>query len=242
MRDNSIEALSSHGVHQDETLDQIIDTRANVYGFLARLLRSKVDPAFLIAMRSVDFASKVEDPEVNEGYQLINRYLAQCNERSVVELSRDYDHLFSGALSRNDKQICLYEAMQVAVDEDDAIDMREDIEALMHEEGFALGAGWAGTCDHASIELEIMQVLSRRAAEAARANDIDEVNRLMVRQLDFFTTHIANWLPALAHRMTGRAGTDFYKGVGCLMHGSLELDRAFLSQWRPDDTVESMSA
>ena len=81
-----------------------------------------------------------------------------------------------------------------------------------------------------ALELEFMQTLAARTAEAASANDEETADDLLSKQASFLDRHLLNWVPAFAEAMGRTARTDFYRGVALLLVAHLREDRALVKQ------------
>lgn len=88
---------------------------------------------------------------------------------------------------------------------------------------------WTEGEDHIALELEFMQRMSLRTAEALAAGNDDEAVELVRRQYTFLQDHLLNWVPMFVSDMRMFAKTLFYQGVAQLLMGHLEEDEAVLA-------------
>ena len=79
--------------------------------------------------------------------------------------------------------------------------------------------------DHASVEMEFMQYLTRSEAEAA--NEEERLSFLRA-QRDFLARHLGSWWPQLAARVKRERGPAFYRSAVSLTSRFLEADRSYL--------------
>ena len=83
--------------------------------------------------------------------------------------------------------------------------------------------------DHLAFELEFMQLLGERAADAFDAGDEGACARLLETRRAFLEEHLLNWVPAFAADVQRIARTGFYRALADIVLGVLETDRAFLA-------------
>ena len=88
--------------------------------------------------------------------------------------------------------------------------------------------------DHLAIELEFMQVLSLRAAQAVRAGDEETVLNNVRCQRDFVRDHLNNWLPMMAGDALRFSETKFYQGAVRVTLGYCADDQKLLDELLAD--------
>ena len=82
--------------------------------------------------------------------------------------------------------------------------------------------------DHLAFELEFMQLLGERAAEALEAGDDGSCANLLEARRAFLEEHLLNWVPDFADDVQRVARTGFYRALADIVLGVLETDQAFL--------------
>ena len=75
---------------------------------------------------------------------------------------------------------------------------------------------WNEAEDHIALELEFMQRMALRAAEALSDNAEDEAIAYLRTSYDFLENHLMNWVPMLVADMRMHARTLFYQAWGSL--------------------------
>ena len=89
---------------------------------------------------------------------------------------------------------------------------------------------WTEGEDHIALELEFMQRMAMRTAEALRAGDEDKAIEQLRTQQKFAQDHLLNWLPMMTEDMRRFARTMFYQGLAQLVMGYVEEDADLLEE------------
>ena len=79
-----------------------------------------------------------------------------------------------------------------------------------------------------ALELEFMQTMARRTAEALEAEKEPEANRLLDVQRNFLHDHLGAWVPAFAQDIRSFAQTSLYRGAADMLEGFTNADIEYL--------------
>lgn len=203
--------------------------RSAAYGLLARLLQSPVDAPLLAGLSAIDFATIPLNACVPTACQELASFFAAPDAATSLRLlAADYARLFVDG-SEGSPRISLFESVQFASDDDDAEDLRADIDAMLDEESILVSPDWQYSRDHAAVELEIMQVLARRLAVSLEKGDRDEADYQLDCQEKFFEAHIGNWMPKLASQIQQSCKTGFYRAVAYMLQEIIDADEMHFS-------------
>ncbi len=214
----------------DAALDAIVESRASMYGFLARLLRTEVDEPLLSCMRTVDFPLDTGNPGIDEGYRLLKEYLTSQTltlGAMLDELAIDFNRIFDHAGIPGGDGVTPYESAST----DDPVSCRESVRHTFLLAGISKSPDWKGWEDHVALELEFEQILSLRAFDALHADDTDTADDLLESQQEFLEEHLIKWVPTFADGAMALARTDFYRGILRLTIGFITADQEFLEDW-----------
>ena len=218
-------------------LSALMRSRAEMYAFLSRCFRTEVDDELLATLEGLESAPKTGNAEVDEGYRLIFEYLRAAREhggevsegRSVrTDLAVDFTRAF---ISRGrDGHAVAYPFESVYTSAKRLLMQKARTEAVeaYRAAGFK-AANWHEPEDHIAVELEFMEMLSLRCADALDAADEDAASDALSRQVEFCALHLANWVPEFAADMERFAKTGFYLGLAHLLRGFIAEDCALLS-------------
>ncbi len=101
------------------------------------------------------------------------------------------------------------------------------IRNFMRRVGLAKQEEWPEPDDHIAFTSDIMRQLITRQETAANP---DEETQWLNLQGDFLKAHLSRWVPRFAEDLE-KLGGEFYRGVGKVVRGFLELEKEILADW-----------
>lgn len=201
--------------------------RAAVYGLLSRIYRVEMNQAFLDELKGMRFPANTGNELVDEGYRMMATYLASAWENTALELAIDYVQTFIGNGVNSFAAAYPYESVYTSEKRLMMQEARDQVLALYREHGLEKQESWHDNEDHIALEMEFMQVLANRAAEALEREDETAAIELMETQQEFVKVHLGLWAPVFTVDMREYAKTDFYQALARLTDGFLETEREF---------------
>ena len=188
--------------------------RSNLYGFLATVFRKEPSLEFLHNIRQVALLEALGDI----GVVLRGDFLDREDEDLAEELAIEYTRLFSGP----GKHIPPYEAAQ----REGALwgKVTGDVIAFIGNCGFECAEDYNGLPAHIAVELECMQEIADREADAWRAGEVTEARHLMAIEHDFMKKHLGRWPPEFCDKVADRAELAFYREMANLARSFIEND------------------
>jgi TorA maturation chaperone TorD len=84
--------------------------------------------------------------------------------------------------------------------------------------------------DYIAIELEFMNVLTKRLLKALEAGDEEVEQVLLNEQEAFLNQHLLIWIPRFAALTQKRAQTEFYAGLAGVLNGFLAWEKRIVSK------------
>lgn len=214
---------------EDVNLIDLMKSRAQAYGMLARLFREEVDLATLRELQAMRFPTATGNATVDEGYHQLFEYLRRAWEDSVTELAIDYVRTFIGHGVNGYSAAYPYESVYTSERRLLMQEARAEVLATLRENELK-----RGDCneaeDHIALELEFMQRMALRAAEALADEAEDEAVAYLRTSYEFLENHLLNWVPMLVTDMRLHSKTLFYQGLGQLTLGTIEEDGAVLRE------------
>ncbi|WP_251178128.1 TorD/DmsD family molecular chaperone [Adlercreutzia agrestimuris] len=216
---------------QKESVDvaELMEMRAQVYGMLARLYRVEVDAKTLDELRGMRFPTATGNTKADEGYHQLFAYLKNTWDDSVTELAIDYVRTFIGHGVNGYSAAYPFESVYTSERRLLMQEARAEVLQTLRDNGLKRGS-WTEGEDHIALELEFMQRMSLRCAEALAAGNDDEAYKCVEKMSTFIEEHLLNWVPMLVADMRMYARTMFYQGLAQLTFGQLEQDRAVLAE------------
>jgi TorA maturation chaperone TorD len=209
-------------------LISVMEGRLTTYSMLARLYRDEIDEATLKELLKMRCPINTGNTDVDMGYKLFHSYLSSVWERTLEDLARDYLRTFVGANTTGHSAAYPNESVHTSPERLLMQDARDEILALYRAAGLVSTERWKRGEDHIAVELEYMQVLTKRALADIRKNDYVSASRELMCQYHFVVDHLQGWIPFLTKDMLKFAQTDFYRALAYLTRGYIEVDKEFL--------------
>jgi TorA maturation chaperone TorD len=180
------------------------ELRSRIYGFLRRVFSQEVDEAFLGWCREQDRIGLWSSLGLDFTGTL-----------QVEELAVDFCQLFITSGRTGTPHESVHAKRRRPNRESDLLwgDPASEMKDLYREAGFELDEESHQLPDALGVELEFMEKLSEREAEAGREGLADEVRRLRELQRRMLKDHLGQWLPDYARRLQSRASTDFFRSM-----------------------------
>lgn len=212
-----------------DLLADLMVSRAQTYGMLARLFRIEVDLPTIRELQGMRFPVATGNDLVNLGYRQLYDYLKEAWEDSVTELAIDYVRCFIGHGVNGYSAAYPYESVYTSERRLLMQEARAEVLATFRANNLKRGH-WNESEDHVAMELEFMQRIALRTKDAFSEGDEDRAIDLLKTQLDFANDHLMNWLPMLVSDMQQFARTSFYQGLGNLTLGFVQEDKELIEE------------
>lgn len=219
-------------------LASVMDGRAKTYGLLARLYRVEVDEPLLKELRGMRFPTNTGNAHVDAGYDLMYRYLKNVWEDALLDLARDYVRVFIGHGVNGHAAAYPYESVHTSEKRLLMQEARAEVLAIYRANNLKKEEHWRECEDHIAVELEFMQIMAQRTAEALRAGDEDGAEASLRTQRAFVADHLANWVPMLTSDMLRFSETELYRGLAELTEGFVETEGQLLDELLGEDAGE----
>ncbi|MBV6465544.1 MAG: Tat proofreading chaperone DmsD [Anaerolineales bacterium] len=195
-------------------------------GLLGKILYEEPDQAWLETLIREDVFAETplgaDQAETQRGLELLQRWANEnrngISETEMKALKQDHLNLFIGV----DKVLApLWESVYFS--EKKLVFQEQTLQVREWYSRFQLQAERINRepDDHIGLELIFIAHLASRALQAIEENDEAAFNELLQAQRDFLSEHLLCWGPSWAKLVKRHAQTDFYRGIGHLVHGSL---------------------
>lgn len=208
----------------------VMSGRAATYALLSRLFCVEADAGLLDELQAGRYPVTSGNEAMDAGYHLLARAATNLWENSVEELAVDFARCFIGHGSDGYSAAYPYESVHVGERRLMMQDARDEVRAIYLSEGLDKAAAWKENEDHVASELEFMQVMCERCAEALREGDAERAAGLAATQRNFLEDHLAPWVPLFAKQVRFYAQSDLYAGAAWLLEGFMQVERDFLAE------------
>lgn len=224
------ENITPEAIADNQQIAEAMESRAATYGLLARLYRREVDQPLLDELKALHFPMNTGNGLVDSGYRLMVSYLSKTWENTLTELAADYLRTFLGHGIDGHSAAYPYESVYTSERRLLMQDARTEILALFRANGLEKDPSFKDAEDHIALELEFMQMLALRCADALRTSQDDDALALVRSQATFMDDHLMAWAPLFTTEMLKFAKTDFYRGLSRITEGFLTEDQKTLEE------------
>jgi TorA maturation chaperone TorD len=198
--------------------------RTEYYGLLVSLLWREPGRALLDALgRGIEVrvaAAQRLHLELAAGWRAIAAYLAAAPADAAGAVADEYTRLFIGPYGVTLHPYESYYLTGRVFDRPLA-----NLRAFLARIGVAKDDGVSEPEDWLACELDVMRRLLQRQADAGGP---EAEARVVDQQAAFLTRHLLVWAPSAARDIARAEGAAFYRGVGSLLAGFLELERELI--------------
>ena len=209
-------------------LETLISNRAGTYAFLSRLYRVEADKALLDQISEMDLSTDVGEPEIGEGYALLQQFIGRTTESTLTELAVDFARLFLGV--NRGSGAFPYESVYTSEGRLFMQEARDEVLKVFREEGLDRAEDFNEPEDHVSLEFEFMAFLCHKTLDALQKGDDEEALSYLEKQKVFLNDHILNWVPTFCNDVEQFAQTDFYKAAAKITQGYIRLEGAIIDE------------
>lgn len=216
--------------HQ-ELLDFFTES-ADTYRFLSTVLFKELNEEAIEELARADYPSDTGNESLDTGYRLIRRYFAFSATDRRTQLACEYARVFlaAGVFTKERRTAVPYESVFTSEERIMMGDTRDDVVARYRSDGFLVDPQLHEPEDHLAFEFEYLSSMNERAYEQAQAKNKAELERTIVRQIEFIDLHLLNWIPQLRQVAEDFAKLTFYIGVLHVAEGALVESRAVLHE------------
>ncbi len=199
--------------------------RSSIYGLFALIYRSEINKPLLQHLKNPDFQAVLS----GMGAELGDDFLTIPEDDLLENLAVEYTRLFLGP----GKHISPHESLHHARDDGDwgqfwgadTVAVKKFIEGS----GLEYTAEYTGLPDHISTELEFMQKVVAREAQAREENNEEDVQCCLAIEKSFLEDHLLKWVPGFCDKIIAEAELSFYGEFARISRQYLEFDREELN-------------
>ena len=203
-KDNLMCATTSKGKHPAVS-------RGRIYGFLCRVITREVDESLLNWCRDQAKVGLWADLRID-----LSAFLEEQSQHDLIEdLAVDYCALFvtSGRTGTPHESV----HVQASDRKEESVllwgDSASDVKDLYREAGFEIDENEHQLPDALGVELEFMERLCSREAQAEKENRPKDVDRARELQARMLNKHLSQWTPAWARKLACAAKSEFYRSM-----------------------------
>jgi len=204
--------------------------RATLYNFLASIFRIEADEKLLDTIKSFSFQGIDNDDEndINKGFNMLERYMANINPMTLLYLARDYARVFIGAGLESSGGAYPYESVYTSPDRLLMQEARDEIVKFYSSEKMERRENLNDPEDHIAFEFEFMSYLCSKLSESYEQNNKVDIKKYQTKQENFFNHHINRWVELFCDDVIRISREDFYKAIALITKGFIYEEREYL--------------
>lgn len=211
---------------------QLMLNRRNLYRFFARFFQKEIDAEFFDNLRRIEFPAEREEnalTEFQDALLRLNEYFEYDAGESLDDLAADYAKTFLGAGSAEGAAAFPYESVYTSPKRIMMQDAWNQVCDIYDMKGIERSVASTDLLeDHISMEMEFMAYLCDETSQYT------ETLAGLEEQREFLNKHLLNWAPEFCLDIKEHADTEFYRMVGQLTTGFLQLDSFILDKMIAD--------
>ncbi|MEM3629734.1 MAG: molecular chaperone TorD family protein [Candidatus Bathyarchaeia archaeon] len=210
--------------------------RETIYSFLGRMCEKEIDEQMfknLLARKDIFLKYKViaepDAADVEEGFEEIYGYLMGLDEeklsKAILELAADYANLFLGiGYARGKGEGIPHPSESTYTGGYLYSDVVDKLSEMYLEEGLIKSPDFKEPEDHIALELHFMAHLCRKAIISLNGEKRQDLLKYLKIQKTFLAEHLLKWAPRLAEDIITHANTTFYRAIGKITKGFLNIE------------------
>jgi len=210
--------------HHD--LKAVLVGQSLMFGLLGKITYTYPDQDLMEVIMEEDLFAEAPfgngQEQTQKGLALVNEWLDEHRDQqdqALKELRVDYTGLF---IEITDKEISPWESVYFT--EERAIFQKSTLKVREWYRRFGLQVTklYKEPDDHVGLEFAFLSHLAGQAVEALEDGDRERSRKILQAQKDFLDEHIITWVPTWSEQLREYAQTDFYRGIGHLVQGTLD--------------------
>lgn len=207
---------------------QLMLNRRNLYHLFARFFQKEIDEGFLNILKQIEFPVDREEnalTEFRDALHRLNEYFEYDAGETLEDLAADYAKTFLGAGQAQGDSAFPYESVYTSPKHIMMQDAWNQVCEIYESKGITLADHASDLMeDHITMEMEFMAYLCDETSQYT------ETLAGLEEQREFLNKHLLNWAPEFCLDIKYHADTEFYRMVGQLTTGFLQLDSFILDR------------
>jgi len=217
-------------INEEKNFKELAEHRSSIYGFLAAVYRQELTSELLQQMKAQQFQEVLS----NLGVKLNNGFFQNSEKELLENLAIEYTRLFVGP----GKHIPPYESVHHKKEGVQSGqlwgELTGEVKNIIEFSGLEYKSEYTGMPDHISVELEFMQHVVQREAQAWQADDDETALRCLKNEKKFVDEHLLGWIPDFCQKVSAEAEMPFYREMAGLTRSFIEFEKQELKKLTED--------
>jgi TorA maturation chaperone TorD len=211
---------------EKHNMQELAGHRSSIYGFLAAVYRQELTSELLQQMK----AHRFQEVLSNLGVKLNNGFFQNSEKELLENLAIEYTRLFVGP----GKHISPYESVHHKKEGVQSGQLwgqlTAEVKKIIESSGLEYKSEYKGLPDHISVELEFMQQVILREAQAGEEDDDKTALLCREHEKKFIDEHLFCWIPDFCEKVIKAAELSFYREMARLTHRFIEFEKEELNK------------
>ena len=213
-----------------ENIKELAEHRSSIYGFLAAIYRQELTSELIQQMKG----SRFQEILSTLGIELSNGFFKKPEKELLENLAVEYAYLFIGPGKHISPHESVHHQKEGVPSGQLWGELTAEVKRIIESAGLEYKSEYTGMPDHISVELEFMQQVVQREAQAWEAND-DETARLCLKNEKIFIgEHLGGWIPDFCEKVIEAAEVPFYREMARLTRSFIEFEKQELKKLTGD--------
>jgi TorA maturation chaperone TorD len=207
-------------------MKELAGHRSNIYGLLATIYRREM---------TSDLLKQIKDPSMlgvlsTLGLKLNNGFLKKPEHELLEDLAVEYARLFVGPGKHISPHESVHHKKEGVQSGQLWGELTAEVKSIIESSGLEYISEYTGMPDHISVELEFMQQVILREAQAGQADDDKTALLCREHEKKFVDEHLFCWIPDFCEKVIKAAELSFYREMARLTHRFIEFEKQELNK------------
>ncbi len=207
-------------------MKELAGHRSNIYGLLATIYRQEM---------TTDLLKQIKDPSMlgvlsTLGIKLNNGFLKKPEHELLEDLAVEYARLFVGPGKHISPHESVHHKKEGVQSGQLWGELTAEVKSIIESSGLEYKSEYKGLPDHISVELEFMQQVILREAQAGQEDDDKTALLCREHEKKFVDEHLFCWIPDFCEKVIEAAELSFYREMARLTHRFIEFEKQELNK------------
>jgi TorA maturation chaperone TorD len=211
---------------KNENIKELAEHRSSIYGFLAAVYRQELTSELLQQMKDNRFQEILS----TLGIEFSNGFFKKPEKELLENLAVEYAYLFIGPGKHISPHESVHHQKEGVQSGQLWGELTAEVKRIIESSGLEYKSEFTGMPDHISVELEYMQHVVEREAQAWEADDDQTALLCLKNEKQFVDEHLLGWVPDFCEKVIEAAESPFYREMARLTRSFIEFEQKELKE------------
>jgi TorA maturation chaperone TorD len=168
------------------------------------------------------------------GIELNNGFFKKPEKELLENLAVEYAYLFLGPGKHISPHESVHHKKEGVQSGQLWGELTAEVKRIIESSGLEYKSEFTGMPDHISVELEFMQHVVQREAQAWEADDDKTALLCLKNEKIFVDEHLFRWIPEFCEKVIKTAESPFYREMARLTQSFIEFEKQELNKLEDD--------